>query len=410
MAVVVEGPSILIQKLQSKLAFEAGTLSFVQPQLYLPPSVRAQSQVSDFPQSVQSFLKSIKGSSTSTVTLQDIIDGCKDLLCIPVQCQQALTGAFSDLGADHVAFLGFGAGKHLLQASQGHLKSTSQAKPVGTSACDVLESLQKGNFKAVDRETPVNLSAVKGSAAESIAVVGMSCRLPGAESIDEFWQLLLDGKDMCTKIPERLFKVEDYQSPSYKDKNTMRASSGNFLDRPGFWDPQVFGYDVDMARKLDPQARLVMMVALEALEKAGHRHKSLSTSSPANIGTVIGVCSDDYQQNRSHIITDDFVPALLRSNIATRTNRFFGWDGPAVTLDTACSGSLVAIESACSYLLQGKCNAVLSGGVNVLTQPQIFLGVSSGKVYSRMIATNPHDLCIARPRLLPLAHRPVQDT
>jgi Beta-ketoacyl synthase, N-terminal domain len=391
MAVIVEGPSSLIQKLQSKLAFEFGTMSFVQPQLYLPTSTPAPSQMSDFPQSVQLLFEEIGGTRTSIGTLQETLCGCKDLSSIPLQFKRALDGAFSDLGANHVAVLGFGTGKHLLQASQGHLKSASQDKSLGTSVCDVLESLQKGNFKSVDRDIPVNLSAVKGSAAESIAIVGMSCRVPGAESVDEFWQLLLDGKDMCDKIPERLFKVEDYQSPSYKDKNTMRASSGNFLDRPGFWDPQVFGYDVDMARKLDPQGRLVMMIALEALEKAGYHHKSMSSSTPGNIGTVIGVCSDDYQQNRSHTITEDFVPALLRSTIATRTNRFFGWDGPAVTLDTACSGSLVSIESACSYLLQGKCDAVLSGGVNVLTQPQIFLGVSTGKRIPARFTADPQD-------------------
>ena len=158
----------------------------------------------------------------------------------------------------------------------------------------------------------------------------------------------------------------------------MRDSSVNFIERPGHFDPQVFGVDPDLAAKLDPQIRLALLVALETVEKAGYSPPSCNNQGKEPIGSIFGLCSDDYQQNRSYTIESPFTSALLRANIPTKVNQFFGWGGPAVTLDTACSGSLVAIESACNYLLRGKCKAVLTGGINVLTQPQIFIGLDRG--------------------------------
>lgn len=136
--------------------------------------------------------------------------------------------------------------------------------------------------------TPPVYSATRDSS--SIAIVGISCRLPGAESLDQFWQNLCDGLDTHQVVPPRLFNIKDYQSSSYKDKNTMRASHMNILDRPGLFDPRLFSEPSDVASSLDPQQRLALMTSYEALEMA---------ALPANFpdadkaGVFVGVCSDE---------------------------------------------------------------------------------------------------------------------
>ncbi len=375
MGTIVQGAESDILCMQETLAFERGIVSIRQPHPY-PSKAALDSLEKDVV-----LLKCNALAAVSSLAGSAALDLVGTLLRGSTSfgiMQQQLVAALALTNTASVCLLGFTAGQHLLAACRQHLcQLAGEGGVLDVDIINISEQLERGNFKAVDRKRPVNLSAVKGTAAESIAVIGTSCRVPGAESLDEFWQNLVDGKDMCEKIPDRLFRVEDYQSAAYKDKNTMRASTGNFLQRPGYWDPTVFGCTAEEAEKLDPQIRVTMMVAMEALEKAGYTFTSGKLGDAA-CGTILGVCSDDYQQNRSYDITSNFIPALLRANIATRINRFFGWSGPAVTMDTACSGSLVAIESACSYLLQGKANMIISGGVNILTQPQIFIGLDRG--------------------------------
>lgn len=323
-------------------------------------------------------LSFLPGSSAKRVfVLRDLISGRTDPAHIDFVGSVAHAAA-SDRSRE-VQVLAVGANATLLESVQMELAyHAAQARIEILSPIDVLGDTAKGNFKPIDRHWAVNLSAVRGTAAESIAVVGLSCRMPGAETVDGFWQNLLDGKDMVQRIPERLFDIDDYRTPSYRDKNTMRASQGNFIDHPWAFDPAVFGLDETMAQKLDPQQRLALSVALEALESAGYAPRKGTSNDPEHFGSIFGICSDDYQQNRSYTISAPFGPALLRANIPGRINRFFGWSGPALTCDTACSGALVAIESACNFLLQGKADAVLTGGINVLTQPQIFIGLDRG--------------------------------
>ncbi|KDN52671.1 ketoacyl-synt-domain-containing protein [Tilletiaria anomala UBC 951] len=378
LAVVVQGSPGAIAAAQDQLAFEHGVLSLLQPRDFFKlddkQKVPDAGALTCLGQGMD--LSFLGEGETKQIKMHNLLYHSGNMANKVVE--DAVTRAAEPPGANHVTVLGFCAGAHLLFSCKGKLNALGSGMPLDVECIDVLMEVKKGNHKPVDRKRPVSLSAVKGTAAESVAVVGMSCRVPGAESVEEFWQNLLDGKDMCSKIPERLFRVEDYQSKAYKDKNTMRASTGNFIDRPGFWDPEVFGCDMEMAQKLDPQQRLALLVAMEALEKSGYAPKAGTSNDPATFGTIIGCCSDDMLQNRAHKIEAPFISALLRPNIPTKINQFYGWSGPAVTLDTACSGSLVAIESACSHLLQGKCNAVLTGGVNILTQPQIFLGLDRG--------------------------------
>ncbi|KAK0552225.1 polyketide synthetase [Tilletia horrida] len=225
---------------------------------------------------------------------------------------------------------------------------------------------------------PNTLSAIRGTPAGEIAIVGMSCQVPGAEGIEQFWNALESGLDACEMIPERLFRVKDYHSSSYRDRNTMRAQHMNPLARPDIFDAELFGITPEFAKVMDPQQRLSLMVVYEALQHAHYAPNASRSWNPSSIGTFIGICSDDYRENVSLNIKPGFSEGTFRAQIANRMSKYFGWNGPSVTLDTACSSALVAIESACSFLAAGKCNAAVAGGVNVLTQPQIFVGLDRG--------------------------------
>ena len=225
---------------------------------------------------------------------------------------------------------------------------------------------------------PTQASAVVGTPAGEIAIVGMGCHVPGAEGTEAFWKLLQDGLDVHQPIPCRLFNLADYQSASYRDKNTMRAQHMNALDRPDIFDANFFDIDEEFAVKMDPQQRLALKVVHDTLGTASYHPNASPSFDPAHVGVFVGVCSDDYRENVSIDIQKGFCDGTFRAQIANRISSFYGWRGPSVTLDTACSGALVSIESACSYLAAGKCNAAVAGGINILTQPQIFIGLDRG--------------------------------
>ncbi|EPQ28951.1 uncharacterized protein PFL1_03751 [Pseudozyma flocculosa PF-1] len=241
---------------------------------------------------------------------------------------------------------------------------------------------------ALDSDRPISsdpsrrsakASTVIGTPAGEIAIVGMGCHVPGGgEGHEAFWRLLQDGLDVHQPVPERLFNIKDYKSASYRDRNTLRANHMNALERPEIFDPAFFGIDDDFALKMDPQQRLALQVVHDTLGTAAYHPGATKSFDPARMGIFVGVCSDDYRENVSIDIQRGFTDGTFRAQIANRISNFYGWQGPSVTLDTACSSALVAIESACSYLAAGKCDAAIAGGVNVLTQPQIFIGLDRG--------------------------------
>ncbi|EST06961.1 Acyl transferase [Kalmanozyma brasiliensis GHG001] len=230
-------------------------------------------------------------------------------------------------------------------------------------------------------DEPVKLSKVQGDPINQIAIIGMSCRVPGAQDADELWAMLKQGRDMCEDIPERLYRYQDYHSASYRERNVMRVKTGNFVAEPSLFDKSILGEaasDEDCAN-MDPQQRVAILTAFETLSKAGygfspHRHPK----QPEQWSTHLAYCSDDYREHLSQKIEADFVQNTHRAHLVAKVNETFGFRGEACTYDTACSSALVAVEAACNSLLAGETSAVLTGGVNILTQPQITIGLDRG--------------------------------
>ena len=180
------------------------------------------------------------------------------------------------------------------------------------------------------------------SDASAVAVIGMACRYPDADSIEEFWQLLSNGKSAVRPLPEGRFKVSEI------NREPKGAFWGNFLRNPDHYDHRFFGTSGREAKYMDPQQRLALQVAYEALESAGYFGiKSSAGNFPEDIGCYLGVGAVDYGDNiASHDATAFSALGTLRAFISGRISHYFGWSGPSITYDTACSSGAVAIHAA----------------------------------------------------------------
>lgn len=181
---------------------------------------------------------------------------------------------------------------------------------------------------------------------EEIAVVGMACRYPGADSVEQFWQLISSGKTSFGKLPDWRFKQTDVTRGPKLD-----SFWGNFLEHPDVFDHRFFEVSGREAKSMDPQQRLALQVAYETLESAGYCNAPVSERK-IDVGCYLGVGAVEYEANVASEDANAFSAlGTLRSFISGRISHFFGWEGPSITFDTACSSSAVAIHTACKVWL-----------------------------------------------------------
>lgn len=220
----------------------------------------------------------------------------------------------------------------------------------------------------------------RGSMQSKIAIVGMSCRLPGgATDPEKFWELLEAGMDVHRKIPADRFDVESHHDPTGKRMNTSHTAYGCFIDEPGLFDAPFFNMSPREAEQTDPMQRLALVTAYEALERAGYVANRTPATKLNRIGTWYGQASDDYREvNTAQEISTYFIPGGCRAFGPGRINYFFKFSGPSFNCDTACSSSLATIQAACTALWAGDVDTVVAGGLNVLTNPDAFAGLCNG--------------------------------
>ncbi|MFE7508082.1 SDR family NAD(P)-dependent oxidoreductase [Promicromonospora sp. NPDC057488] len=210
-------------------------------------------------------------------------------------------------------------------------------------------------------------SAAPPPAVEPIAVTGMGCRLPGAvSSPDELWHLLVNGLDGIRDVPEERWQGYAAAHPGQVRATTRR---GGFIENAAAFDAAFFGITPREAEQMDPQQRILLETAWEALENAGIPPLSLSGS---DTGVFIGVGSDDYgRQMLEDLPRIEAWSGIGASMCATANRISYHLDlrGPSVAVDTACSSSLVAVHQACQALRSGEARVALAGGVNIMAGP-----------------------------------------
>ena len=218
---------------------------------------------------------------------------------------------------------------------------------------------------------------------EPIAIVGLGCRVPGgANDARTFWQLLRDGVDAVTEIPADRWDVAACYNPDPEVAGTMYTREGGFIANLDLFDPHFFGIAPREVPTLDPQQRLLMEVAWEALEHAGQPIDQLFGS---QTGVFVGISSSDYlnlQTKGGNLAQlETYVGTGNATSVAAgRLSYLLGLHGPAVSVDTACSSSLVALHLACQSHAIGECRMAISAGVNVILGPEANVVLSRARM------------------------------
>ncbi|KAH7038405.1 putative polyketide synthase [Microdochium trichocladiopsis] len=226
---------------------------------------------------------------------------------------------------------------------------------------------------------------VRPSADTDIAVVGMSCKVAGAEDLDEFWRILCNGKSQHQKVPSDRFK---FDTP-FRESASDRSWFGNFIDDHDAFDHKFFKKAPREVASMDPQQRQFLQVAYQAVQQSGY----FRTADPdRRVGCYVGMSAVDYENNVAcHAPNAYSATGTLRGFVAGKVSHFFGWTGPGLTLDTACSSSAVAVHLACQAILNGECSAAVAGGVNIMTSPLFFQNLGAASFLSKTGQCKPFD-------------------
>ncbi|PRQ04170.1 Phthiocerol synthesis polyketide synthase type I PpsC [Enhygromyxa salina] len=248
--------------------------------------------------------------------------------------------------------------------------------PLVASATATAEDLRAEDARPRPRQHP--------APDEAIAIVGVACRLPGADSPDAFWSLLEAGADAISTVPADRWDAEAWTDPDPDRLGRMVSAAGGFLDDLTQFDPAFFGISPREAERMDPQQRLLLEVAHEALEQSGWPAMSLRGS---RTGVFVGIGTEDFGQLKFHggpaedIGAYDFT-GTDTSVAAGRLSHTWGLEGPSMAIDTACSSSLVALHLAATSLRLGECERALVGGVNVMLAPELGVFLSRNRAMS----------------------------
>ncbi|ESK90423.1 polyketide synthase [Moniliophthora roreri MCA 2997] len=208
---------------------------------------------------------------------------------------------------------------------------------------------------------------------EPIAIVGMAVNLPGAPNVEKLWEVLEKGLNTISEIPEQRLKVSNYDGRN--PKRQMKAHTGNFIDGADEFDNRFFKISPREAKSMDPQQRILLHTAYEALEDSGYVPYATPSFSPETFGCYVGATAHDYVHNLRNDIDVYYSTGTLNAFLCGRVSYVMQLSGPSIVVDTACSSSSVAFYQACRALVNGDCNAALVGGVNIISSPDLFLGL-----------------------------------
>ncbi|KZP21464.1 putative polyketide synthase [Athelia psychrophila] len=305
------------------------------------------------------------GELISNTTPGSLVELVVDMLLMqPVNWNLAVASLKLAAGNSAFRLANYGPGLGLMRITERALEGTASVAVDMTLECE-------------------GKSNERNAKHEPIAIVGMAVNMPGAPDKVKLWEALEKGVNMCTEIPESRFRVSDYASSSnLQSGRSMRAHTGNFISSASAFDAKFFKISPREARSMDPQQRILLQVAYAALENAGYVPDSTPSFQRDSMGCFVGAATRDYAENLRSDIDVYYSTGTLAAFLSGRISYVMQFGGPSVTVDTACSSSTVAIYQACRAISTGDCRAAIAGGVNVITSPDMMLGLDRGHFLS----------------------------
>jgi len=234
------------------------------------------------------------------------------------------------------------------------------------------------------RELRARIAELESAPREPIAIVGIGIRAPGGvRDVASFADLIWSGVDAITPIPPDRWSLDAWYDESQDTPGKMTTRFGGFVGDVQRFDAEFFGIAPLEAASMDPQQRLVLQLAWEALENAGHAPAALAGT---RAGVYLGIANSDYGRAlfaHPNAIDPYFSTGNSLSIASGRLAYFLGVHGPAVSVDTACSSSLVSIHLACQGLRLGECDLALAGGVSLVLTPELNVNFSKAGMMAR---------------------------
>jgi acyl transferase domain-containing protein/NADPH:quinone reductase-like Zn-dependent oxidoreductase/acyl carrier protein len=234
-------------------------------------------------------------------------------------------------------------------------------------------------------ELQEKLSRAEGFRDAPIAVVGVGCRFPGDASTPErYWRNLADGLDLVTEVPADRWDNARWYDPDPDAPGKTYSRHGGFLGKVDGFDAAFFGIAPRDAVHMDPQHRLLLECAWEALERAGLPADTLAGS---RTGVFVGITSSDYgvlvhERETERELDAYYLTGIALNFAAGRASYVLGLQGPAMAVDTACSSSLVSVHLACQSLRAGESDVALAAGTNLMLAPMSHIVMSKVRVLS----------------------------
>ncbi|WP_405602993.1 ACP S-malonyltransferase [Streptomyces sp. NBC_01410] len=235
------------------------------------------------------------------------------------------------------------------------------------------------------RTRPAEEPAVTASE-EPIAIVGLAGRYPGARDVEQLWELLAKGGSAVGEIPADRWDHSRYYDADGEDEGKTHSKWAALMDGVDGFDSLFFNISPREAELMDPQQRLFLEVAYEAMQDAGHTRATLGDE----VGVYVGAMANDYGllSAEAALKGNSPYPYSVNYQLANRVSYFLDLTGPSLTVDTACSSSLVAVHLACEALRQGVVSAAIAGGVNVIAHPSRHIQYGNMGMLSRTGACN----------------------
>jgi acyl transferase domain-containing protein/ribosomal protein S18 acetylase RimI-like enzyme/acyl carrier protein len=214
-------------------------------------------------------------------------------------------------------------------------------------------------------EEPATPAAAGAAMRGDVAIIGIACRFPGADGPEAFWDMLEAGRDAIRPVPAARWAGDL--------GGRIATAEGGFLDAVDRFDAELFGISPREAAAMDPQQRLLLELSWEALERAGINPAGLEGT---GTGVTIGLFGHDYERLAAGRLDGHYGTGNAGSIASGRIAFALGLQGPALTVDTACSAGLVAVHLAARSLLSGECGMALAGAANLILSPELSIAFS----------------------------------